>query len=270
MAELQILIAAYGKKGIDSIASMPHPEMQGVEYLVSWQYGDDKPEIPRSLAERKDFKIVPTSTRGLSVNRNLTLEMATGEILLISDDDVCYTSDQLRAVIEAFRQRPGIDFICFKYDSKDFPVAHPEKECVLRMPPWWLVSFCMAFRRKAVEDSGIRFNERFGIGAEFTSAEESVFLFDLLQAGFKAMYLPISVVSHPGDTTVMRIGDQPDFIRAKAASFCRIYPLTWPLRMATHSWRFSPELSQKARYLRTWLDGVKAYHRHDDSHIANK
>ena len=69
---LQVLIVAYGREGIDSVASLAHPEVEGVEYLVSWQTADcleltvAAPEeiqaaIPAALREREDFRIFPST-----------------------------------------------------------------------------------------------------------------------------------------------------------------------------------------------------------------
>ncbi|MDE6272663.1 MAG: glycosyltransferase [Muribaculaceae bacterium] len=259
MIQLQVLISAYGAKGIQSVASLPHPEVEGVSYLVSWQYADDSPEIPRSLLDRKDFTVIPTSTRGLSINRNLALEASSAPLLLLGDDDIIYSREYLLAVIEAFRSHPDVDFICFRYKSERHPVDHPVSELRLTKPPWWLISFCMAFRRDVIEKSGVRFDERFGIGAEFPSAEESVFLNDLLRKGIKALYLPVTVAEHPGATTVMRTETMPDFISAKAAAFVKIYPLTWPMRMITHALRFSDSMKERQRYISIWLDAVRRF-----------
>ncbi len=261
MTQLQVLISAYGEEGLRRVASLPHPEVDGVSYLVSWQYGDDAPVIPQELLDRKDFTVIPTPTRGLSVNRNLALEASSAPLLLLGDDDIIYTEEYLLRVIDSFNRYPDIDFICFRYHSENHPVVHPAEERHLSTPPWWLISFCMAFRRSAMEKTGVRFDERFGIGAEFPSAEESVFLNDLLRKGIKAMYLPLTVAEHPGATTVMKTETMPDFISAKAAAFVKIYPLSWPLRMMTHALRFSPSWKERRRYLRIWMEAVGRFRR---------
>lgn len=259
MNKLQVLICAFGKKGIESIASLPHPEVEGVTYTVSWQYADDKPIIPKELLDRKDFTVIPTPTRGVAVNRNLTLDAATAPLLLFSDDDVLYTEEYLQKVIRSFHNRPKADFICFRYKSEVYPVEHPDIELEVTTPPSWVTGFNMACRLDILKKTNVRFNTRFGIGAEFPSGEEPVFIRDLIKAGAKGIYMPLTVAEHPGDTTVMRSGKNPEFIQTKGAAFLIIHPYTWPLRMLTHAWRYSSNWKEKYQYAQHWLEGVRRY-----------
>lgn len=259
MTQLQVLIVAYGRKGIQSVARLPHPEVDGVEYIVSWQYGDDEPVIPDELLRRHDFKIYPSDTRGVARNRNLALDRATAPILLESDDDVFYTPDQLRAVIRAFEEHPEADYINFRYHSDKYPVSRPDFEFDIRHAPrgWFTGGIEMAFRLQPIRQHNIRFNELFGIGAEFPAGEEDLFLNDVLRAGLKAIYLPIDIVNHPGDSTAMREGNSLNFIRTKGALFPYIHPYSWPLRMLTHAWRFSHRPTKFISYIRAWLKGAR-------------
>lgn len=160
MIQLQVLIVAFGRKGIESVASLPHPQMEGVEYIVSWQYGDDAPDVPEALLARPDFRVMPTPTRGVALNRNLTLAAASAPIVLESDDDVSYTPAQLRRVIDAFSQRPDVDFISFMYESDLNPREYPDHEFDLRDAPkgYFIGGIEMAFRPEPFKKLGIRFN----------------------------------------------------------------------------------------------------------------
>lgn len=259
MTKLQVLIVAYGRKGIESVARLPHPPVEGVEYIVSWQFADDPPVVPEVLSQRKDFRVLPTPTRGVSVNRNLTLDAASAPIVLESDDDVYYSEDQLKAVIRAFDDHPEADYIHFRYHSDDYPVDRPDKEFNLRRPPrgWYPGGIEMAFRLDPIRKHGIRFNELFGVGCEFPSGEEDIFVSDVLKAGLNAIYLPVTIVTHPGNSTCMREGESETFIRTKGAMFPIIHPFSWPLRMITHARRFSPSWRERCRYIRAWLCGVR-------------
>lgn len=156
MIQLQVLIVAFGRKGIESVASLPHPQMEGVEYIVSWQYGDDAPDVPEALLARPDFRVMPTPTRGVALNRNLTLAAASAPIVLESDDDVSYTPAQLRRVIDAFSQRPDVDFISFMYESDLNPREYPDHEFDLRDAPkgYFIGGIEMAFRPEPFKNWG--------------------------------------------------------------------------------------------------------------------
>ena len=263
--KLQVLIVAYGKKGIESVATLSHPEVAGVEYIVSWQYADDEPVIPESLLRRKDFRVLPTPTRGVARNRNLALDAASAPIVLESDDDVSYTIGQLRSVIKAFAERPECDFLSFKYHSSLHPRPYPETESDLSHPPkgYFIGGIEMAFRLGSVRKNNIRFNELFGIGSIFPSAEEDIFLHDVIKAGLKARFVPIEICTHESTSTYMRMAFTPEFITTKGAVHEIINPRTWPLRMIVHSLRETRkyDLPAKFNYCLNWVKGARKLRR---------
>lgn len=258
---LQVLIVAYGNKGIDSIAQLSHPVVKGVEYIVSWQYADADPnDIPPALLEREDFHIYPSSTRGVAKNRNLVLEKATAPLLLSSDDDVSYTEQQLLGVIRAFDLRPDSDFISFRYHSPENPREYPPHECALnrRLPKnFFTTGIEMAWRRDAILKHNIHFDELFGIGGFFCAAEEDLFFNEVRKNKIPATFVPFDVCTHTSDSTCMRIGHTREFIRTKGAAVSIINPFTWPLRMITHALREKGNLKKKWGYCTDWLSGVR-------------
>ncbi|MDE6811404.1 MAG: glycosyltransferase [Muribaculaceae bacterium] len=258
--KLQVLIVAYGRKGIESVARLSHPRVEGVEYIVSWQYADDEPVIPSVLQEREDFTVIPTPTRGVARNRNLTLDAATAPVVLESDDDVFYTEEQLLSVIRAFEEHPDADYIHFHYHSDENPIRMWDFQFDMKKPPrWWYMGGAieMAFRLEPIRRNNIRFNELFGIGSEFPAGEEDLFINDVVKAGLKAIYLPITIVTHPGTSTAMRMETTDSFIRTKGAVFMYLHPHTWPLRMLAHARRFSKSPREIIRYIRAWLRGAR-------------
>lgn len=264
MTRLQVLIVAYGRDGIESVAEHCHPVMDGVEYIVSWQFAGALPEIPHSLKKRNDFKVLPSPSVGVAHNRNLALDAASAPIVLESDDDVSYTPEMLQQVIDAFDARPECDFLAFKYHSKSNPRPYPDKECDLRNPPkgYFIGGVEMAFRLRPIRKAGIRFNELFGIGAEFPSGEEDLFLNDVIKAGLNARFVPLTIVIHESSSTCMRESASPSFIRTKGAILSIIHPHTWHLRMLTHARREGHDgISGKINYCRNWLRGVRDFRR---------
>lgn len=261
---LQVLIVAYGKRGIESVASMNHPNVEGVEYIVSWQYGHDEPSIPASLKERSDFRIFPTPTLGVATNRNLALNAADAPLVVFSDDDVSYTPQQLESVIKAFEERPDCGFLTFKYHSSEYPREYPPCEMDLAhiSKGYYLTGFEMAFRLADIRRHEIQFNELFGIAAPFPACEEDLFMHDVLKAGIKARFVPITIVTHEGDTTGMRRQNDPDFIRTIGAVHRIINPLTWPARMIVHALRRKQlDYKGKLRFCFYWTDGVRLLRR---------
>lgn len=257
---LQVMVCTFGSDGIKRVAAAAHPAMAGVEYLVSWQTDGQYP-LPTEL-QRPDFRIITSTTRGLSTNRNVALSHATAPLLLISDDDVDYTREWLRAIIDAFNTHADTDLIAFRYESDTHPKSYPDRPYGLsRNLKHYISSIEMAFRRESVQGR-ILFNENFGIGAMFPAGEENVFLQDCIDAGLKCRYLPISIARHEGTTTSDRNLMLPSRPQTKGALFLHLHPRDWPLRMITHALREIPLwreglVPSPLSYCINWLKGVR-------------
>ncbi len=255
---LDILICTIGKEGIERIAARPHPCMTGVRYIVSWEQPDGEYALPESL-NRDDFMISVIRNSGLSNNRNNALAVSSAPFLLISDDDVEYTREYLRNVLESIENNPGYDIIAFRYDSRESPKRFPDHSFDLRRMPkgYYVTSFEIALRRESVVRSGILFDTAFGLGAEYPAGEETLFIHKLLKAGMKGIYMPLPCCRHDGLTTGARPATR-EFIRAKGALFTELFPLSWPLRLITHTLRNMREADglKTPAYLRSWLSGA--------------
>lgn len=262
--ELQVMICTYGRDGLQRVAEASHPKVEGVEYLVCCQndtnYEDSR--LPEELT-RDDFRVIVTPTKGLSVNRNIALSKATAPLLLISDDDVDYTCEGLRAVIDAFHRNKEMDIITFRYISASHEKHYPSSECNLAGPEkgYFVTSFEIAFRRKAVQQK-VWFNENFGIGALFPSGEEDLFIRDCIDAGIKGIFLPVTIARHDGMTTSKRNLKLASRPMTKGAVFLRLYPHQWPLRMLVHALReISPWrkgiVPSPISFCRNWIKGVR-------------
>lgn len=260
--KLQVLICACGADGLNRIARSHHPAVERVEYLVSWQTGDaDVSDIPASL-RRPDMKIYPSSTKGLSVNRNLSIEKSTAPLLLIGDDDVSYSKEGLEAVIDAFGSHPDCDLLAFRYRSDSHPRYYPDCECSVFDTPkgYFVCSIEIAFRRSSVKDR-IRFNENFGIGAIFPSGEEDIFLSDCKKRGLKGVHIPVEIECHEGPTTSDRYLMSASRPMTKGAVLLRLHPVSWPARMIVHAmreiepWR-NGLVPSPLSFVGNWLRGV--------------
>jgi hypothetical protein len=142
----------------------------------------------------------------LSRARNLALTRARADGLLhkcdavaFPDDDNVYLPGTLRRAADHMRE--GIDMVCAVYgpapeaiDWQRFPVRPQEVDTSLIMRA--LSSGTMFFTARLVAALG-NFDERFGLGARFGSAEDSDYMIRALATGARAVYDPGLVVLHP-------------------------------------------------------------------------
>lgn len=200
--KLSVLICTFNE-GILSVPNILKKKRDDVDYIVSFQYSDEKflSEIPESL-NRSDVKVVPLSGRGVCRNRNHALSLADSDIALIADDDVRYLDDTFDLILNTFEVNKNVDLAFFKIKT---PEGEPEyKEYPSRMTPYtrWKgyapCSIEIAFRVDQVKKNHLWFDERFGLGSEkLAGGEEPIFVDACLKKGLKACFFPEYIVEHP-------------------------------------------------------------------------
>lgn len=242
MTKLQVLIATYGQEGLDRISQNRLPEIEGVEYLVSCQAPEVVPAIPVSLI-RDDLKVIFSSSRGLSKNRNILLREAYAPYCLIADDDLDFIPEGLETIITTFDKSPELDVIALQYTNRDGKTEknYPATSFDLSRPPkgYFISSVELAFRRDSVVGKRIFFNENFGVGSTYPCGEEDLWLHDALRQGLKGAYRPATIAVHYGQSTGIRDISRPSVLRAQGAVISRLNKTTGLLRVILKAWRSS-------------------------------
>lgn len=141
-------------------------------------------QCDRTSYEEFDFdghkaKMISTQTRGVGINRNLTLSYASGDICLFADDDVEYVDDMEQIVIEEFERESKADIIIFNLDTdseirKQKHYDKAKKWHRIEPMPWGAVR--VAFRLTSIRKANLWFTLLFGGGAIFPSGEDSDWL----------------------------------------------------------------------------------------------
>ena len=111
---LDILICSLNK-GIVRIDDLLRPEQEGVRYVVSYQYTDERylELVPDVLKQRKDVVLSVYKGQGLSNNRNHALELAKADLVIFADDD-SRLSDEAPAIIKDLFGRSGLGRCVFQ------------------------------------------------------------------------------------------------------------------------------------------------------------
>lgn len=204
-SHLEILVCTIDE-GINKIPQLLCQPVSFVSYLVSWQQSAENVKdisIPEELAKRNDVKIITINGKGLSANRNNAIKNATGDILLLSDDDTRYNEEYFNTLVDAFQEFPEADMITFRgvnYNGElirsysDTPYEYKQRPRFSYVCSWEI-----AFRNLP---NIPLFDTRFGLGAEFLCCgEEEVFVHQASLRGVTILYIPRTIVSTNENST---------------------------------------------------------------------
>ena len=127
-------------------------------------------------------KMISTQTRGVGVNRNLSLIYASADICLLADDDIVYRDDVEQIVLNEFDQHPDADVFIFNYDAVDvgnrkikkFKKTQRCSKIFRKMGG----GVRIAFRLASIKKANLWFTTLFGGGCIFPCGEDSKWLVD--------------------------------------------------------------------------------------------
>lgn len=198
------------------LASFCAQNYGALEIIIVDQNADDRlVPIIASYAGRLDIRHLRSPVRKLSHARNLGIAVARGEIIAFPDDDCVYPENVLHRVAAAFLADPALGVLSGPAFS---PAGRPGSgrwetaSGPIGLENVWttVIAFNMFIRRAAL-DQVKGFDERFGVGAEFGSAEETDLVIRAIKYGYKCHYDFTLRVIHP-DKSVTQVGTARAFV----------------------------------------------------------
>ena len=214
------------------------------------------------------IRIISFEERGIAQSRNRALEFAHGDYLLITDDDVSVLANMKETIIESFKAYPEADLITFQ--SLD---ENGQQRKVYSERSYWhskrsllkVSSIEIAIKRSSWRKDPFYIDARFGLGSLFPTGEESIFLTDLYNRGWKMRYVPKAIVQHPNASSGRALFHNENLIMAKGAMIARIFG--W--RAAFIAFLFALKKRKEMGYglfqcFRLLSEGINAFKRTDD------
>ncbi|CAM5205826.1 glycosyltransferase family 2 protein [Alishewanella longhuensis] len=225
MYTLDILISCCNDS-VDQIPALLPAPAAGVRFIVVHQqfHSQGNAEQIAALQTRSDVLYVASTSKGLSVSRNLALSHATADLVLFSDDDVAFLPDAFSQIRAAFGQMPTADVLTFRYCvtpgvyRKQYPdkITRRSHFSIFRVSSIEVVA-----RRESLLKKHITFDERFGLGTALPVSEENIFLADCLTSGLQVWFYPATLVAHPEQTSGANWNSERSF--ARGALFKRVF-----------------------------------------------
>ena len=245
---LTLGISTFGN-GVNRIR-LPAPR-SGLRVVVVWQ----EPSGPAPVwSDRQDVRLVTMQGRGLSRSRNAVLAATETPFLWFFDDDAVPLVDNAFALVEVAR-REG-------WALATGTVITPEGGAFKRygaVQKQWNVfgapkvsSIETVIDIEKVRHAGIAFDERFGLGAQWTMGEEFVFVASVLRSGLKAGFAPLCVAEHPLESTGKDFG-RAEVWQASSAALKHVFG-RWalPVRVAM-AWRKRRALGWSNAWRYLWV-----------------
>lgn len=142
--------------------------------------------------ENAELLWVDSNEIGLSKSRNMALDNARGDYLVIADDDLEYVDGYNITICNAFKKNPKADVIVFQVEGieHEFKKYGRKAKKLSYLGSLHVSSVEIVIRRDSIKKYNIRFAEEFGSGAKYRMGEENIFLFECLKAGMKIYYEP--------------------------------------------------------------------------------
>lgn len=142
-----------------------------------------------------DLRFFSFPDRGVGRSRNEAILRADGDICLFSDEDIVYEQGYAAAVAEEFEKNPDADMILFnvtvKEERRTYCITERKRVHWYNCGRYGAVSF--AVRRESLLRSGVTFSLLFGGGARYSNGEDSLFLKEFMDRGFRVYTAPVTI-----------------------------------------------------------------------------
>ena len=154
----------------------------------------------------------------------MAIDKAKSDICLFADDDIVYENDYDSIILNAFNLNPSADIITFKMNDlkgnsfKDYPIIKKHNKKSLS----FVNSVVIAFRRDSIISNKVLFDENFGLGSIFQTADEYVFLRNALKLNLNIVFHNEVILSHPINSSGKDVASDR-ILFAKGALFYKYY-----------------------------------------------
>lgn len=145
------------------------------------------------------IKVYSFNERGLGLSRNNAIMRATGDIVLLADDDEIFEIDYEKKIIDEFSKNKKADMIIF-----DFKALNSDKISIPTIKKCTKInkynclkygSVRFAFKLYKIRKNNISFTQICGAGTKYGSGEDSIFLYDCLNAKMNIFTSPTVIAS---------------------------------------------------------------------------
>jgi glycosyltransferase involved in cell wall biosynthesis len=258
---LEILISTMNRKDLSFVhAIFPVLDLNKYSILVI-----NQTELNQDLkSDTEGIRVINSREFGLSKSRNLGIDNAIGDILVIADDDIEYLPDFDKIIFEAYSTYDKASLISFQFlaDKPEYMKKYRLKSGYTRSYKLHLSSIEISFKRKDILLHNLKMNENFGLRSTFYCGEEQIFYHNLLRKRLKVAYVSRPIAIHFGKSTGFNPA-KPKFIKSKTAQtylFYKHWTYLWLLKYVLFLYRKGHvSFLQQIDVYKQGLKGIKEF-----------
>lgn len=183
-------------------------------------------------------RVISTTDRGVGKNRNLLLDNATADILLLADNDVKYYDGYKEKILNFYTQNPDADLVIFNFkESRGGEPLHDlnlETKKAKLKDATKFGAFVVSAKRESIKKADLSFSLLFGGGAVYGSGEDSIFIADCFKKKLN-VYLcgeTLGEVNHRDSTWFSGVTEK--YVFDKGALFRAMCPKLFRLAIIRH------------------------------------
>lgn len=192
--------------------------------------------------------------RGVGKSRNEAILRADRDICLFSDEDIVYESGYEAAIAAEFEKRPDADMILFNVKVEEsrrtYFIQEQKRVRWYNCGRYGAVSF--AVRRESLLASGVTFSLLFGGGARYSNGEDSLFLKEFIQKGYRVYTSPLIIAREEEGESTWFAGYNEKFFRDRGVLYRYLYGrLDWLMALRfllAHRRKLCGEYGMKQAY----------------------
>lgn len=144
------------------------------------------------------WRMISVTDRGLAKSRNLGIENATGDIILLCDDDELLAEGYSDIILNAYKEIPDADAMVFNVNRINNPMKKKYYRITkIKKAPFYrgYGSVMLTFRLSSIKKHNIKMCEKFGAGTSWGGGEDSLFEDDIRKCGLKMYEYPATIAT---------------------------------------------------------------------------
>jgi hypothetical protein len=209
----------------------------------------------QQLSSRTDLQVEELQSVGVAKSRTRAIWLAGSKYLVFADDDIEFSETCLEDAINYLDAHPKLSLLLAQAQDPSGMLRKRYPRAATKLGLFnsaRAATYEMIIRVDAIRQFGVVFDENFGAGSEHYLGDEYIFIADLLRAGGKAEFVPITIATHPEISSGTGWGTDRDRM-ARAKVFSRVFGALAPLVRVAFGLRRMRELGGFANLIRFLL-----------------